>query len=119
MSLAIFKARLSHAHLKPRCERANFYEANVDRYAPRTFVVEHETGTLNSVPARVFDLTFGPLDIVIGQTATPTFCPSKTPFAFKHFKKWARSCLKQLQEWPLGHDEGQLMKLNAARECST
>ena len=105
MSLAIFKARLSHTHLKPRCERANSYEANVVRHAPRTFVVEHETGTLNSVRARVFDLAFGPLDIVIGQTVTHTFCPAKTPLAFKHYKNGHVPTSSNYRRWALGHDE--------------
>ena len=118
MSLAIFKARLSHAHLKPRCERANFYEANVDRYAPRTFVVEHETGTLNSVRARVFDLAFGPLDIVIGQTATPIFCPAKTPYAFKHYNMGAFLPAAFTGDGHWDMMRRQLMKFNAARECS-
>ncbi len=108
---------MSHAYLKLRCERANFYEANVDRYAPRTFVVE-QTGTLKSVRARVFDLAFRQLDIVIGQTATPTFCPAKTPYAFKHYKMGAFLPAAFTGDGHWDMMRRQLMKFNAARECS-
>ena len=67
------KARLSHGYLKPRCERSNLYENTIDRHAPRTFLAEHETGTLNSVRAGVIDLPFELLDIVFGQIVSPSF----------------------------------------------
>ena len=70
------KARLSHGYLKPRCERSNLYKNTNDHHAPRTFLAEHETGTLNSVRAGGIDLPFELLDIIFGKAASPIFLSS-------------------------------------------